>query len=140
MYPQSKAIELAKVYENKKLETIGKYGCCAFVAMWLMGLESDYTMLKIIGEEIGHTLGDDCTVKWKEFFACVVGKTVEVEFRNIKSIEEVENEYRCAVRFDYNGKSHWVGVQYGELKFNPLSYSQCVDKGRPTTARIIKYI
>ena len=140
MYPQSKAIELAKVYKNEKLELVGKYGCCAFVAMWLMYIENDFTMLKVVGEELGKSLEEDCTVKWAEFFSCVVGKTISVEFKKIKSLEEVEDIERCAVRFDYNGKSHWVGVQYGEVKFNPLSYSQCVDKGRPTTARIIKYI
>ena len=42
------------------------------------------------------------------------------------------------VRFDFNGKSHWVGVENGKVAFNPLVTSVCVNKGSPATCRIIK--
>jgi hypothetical protein len=38
-----------------------------------------------------------------------------------------------------NGKySHWVVVENGKVVFNSLQYSNCVEKGKPTEARIIK--
>ena len=41
------------------------------------------------------------------------------------------------MRYDYKGKSHWVGVENGKIAFNSLIKSVCVEKGVPTQARIL---
>lgn len=53
----------------------------------------------------------------------------------VKSLEEVKE--LAPVRFDYNGKSHWVLVQNGKVVFNSLSSSVCVKNGKPSTMRSI---
>lgn len=42
-----------------------------------------------------------------------------------------------AVRFSYNGYSHWVLVEKGEIVFNSTEDSQCVKYGIPKEARFI---
>ena len=39
--PQSLAIEIKDTIKPERMETIGKYGCCAFVLMWCLGIEPD---------------------------------------------------------------------------------------------------
>ena len=33
---------------------------------------------------------------------------------------------------------HWVGVEEGKVVFNSLTYSRCLEEGKPTECRIIK--
>ena len=139
-HPQSDALELAETFTNPKLRAIANYGCCAFVALHIIGINGLVSNLKIIGNEIGKGLDDECTVLWYKFFENVSGKKIKIEYRDIKSLEELKDVEQCAVRFDYNGKSHWVYVSRGEITYNPLKYSLCVDKGRPATARIITFL
>lgn len=137
-YPQTDAEELERRFHDKKLISISKYGCCAFTALWIMGIEGGIGNICIVADQIGKSLDTDCTVYWKQFFLNVCGSAVEVEFRDIKSLSELSEIGRCAVRYDYNGKSHWVGVERGAIAYNSLKHSVCVEKGRPTTARIIR--
>ena len=136
-FPQSDAIELERRFHDKKLISISKYGCCAFVSLWIMGIEGGIGNICLVADEIGKGLDVDCTVQWFQFFKDVCGAEISVEFKEIKSLTELSKYGRVAVRFDYNGKSHWVGVERGELAYNPLKHSVCVEKGTPTTARII---
>ena len=139
-FPQSDAMELAYKFNDEKLTNIAKYGCCAFTALWIMGITESITAISILAEEIGKGLENDCTVKWFDFFKNVSGREISVEFRDIKKLLDVANvKDRCAVRFDYNGKSHWVGIENGKIAFNSLKTSQCVTLGKPTKARIIKF-
>lgn len=134
--PQTYAEDISKL---KHLDSIKKYGCCGFVALWSVGLDPDdeLTAIQCLDDAIeAGVLDADCTVQWIPFFKWLTGRTVEVEFQNISSIKNIKR--RTPVRFDYNGNTHWVGVQDGEIKFNSLKHSVCVEKGKPVTARIIK--
>ena len=42
-----------------------------------------------------------------------------------------------AVRYSYNGYSHWVLIEDGKVIFNSLEDSQCVKYGTPKEARLI---
>jgi hypothetical protein len=57
----------------------------------------------------------------------------KVQIKDIKKIKE-----KTIVKF-INGKNgHWVVAENGKVVFNSLQYSNCVENGRPTEARIIK--
>ena len=139
-FPQSDAIELSKTFPDKKLTAIANYGCCAFVSLWIMGIEKAIPAITTVGEEIGKSLEIDCTVHWIEFFKNVSGRDIAVEFREINELSDLNKvKGRCAVRFDYEGRSHWVGVEGGKVAYNSLKHSNCVEKGKPTKARIITF-
>ena len=134
--PQTTAEEIKDI---KHIESISKYGCCGFVALWTIGVDpdNDIEAIRCLSDAMeAGVLESDCTVKWVEFYKWLTGRTVEVEFVNISSIKSIKR--RTPVRFDYNGSSHWVGVEDGEVRFNSLKHSVCVEKGKPVTARIIK--
>lgn len=138
-HPQTAALEISRKLTKQRLETINKYGCCAFVLLWCLGIEpkEDLTAIETVSDMMdAKVLDEECTVSWTAAIKHLTGRTVSVEFKDIKDLRGIRE--RTPVRFDYKGKSHWVGVERGMICFNPLEYSQCVDKGRPVTARIIK--
>jgi hypothetical protein len=131
--PQSLAEELYAI----PLAEIADFGCCAFVLIWCLGLEiSDIDAIKKVADGMKRGVLDlDCTVKWYEF-ASFLGRPIKsVEFKQIDDIKGIKE--RTPVRYDYNGKSHWVGVEKGKIAFNSLKNSVCVKYGKPTTARIL---
>lgn len=137
--PQTVANEI-----KNNVQAIAKYGCCAFTALWAVGVDPDVdsAAIEILNDAINAgVIEKDCTVKWVDFYKWLIGREIKVEFREIKSLKELKNVKtwtgRIPVRFDYNGNSHWVGVQNGEIKFNSLEHSNCVEFGKPATARII---
>ena len=68
----------------------------------------------------------------------LTGQKLTVEFKDIKDAKEIKQfKERTPVKYSYNGKSHWVGVENGKVKFNALERSLCVEKGKPVTARIL---
>lgn len=135
-HPQTKA-DLIKGH----CPIIAKNACCAFTAMWIAGYEPEdadaiITVAKAIEAEV---LASDCTVLWQPFFKWLTGRKVFVEFRKISSLSDLMDvPGRCAVKFTHNGKSHWVGVENCRVEFNSLEHSVCVEKGKPTDARIIR--
>ena len=138
-HPQSLAAELYSHFPTKNLKSIKEYGCCAFVLMWCLGIEPDddaeavMTVDRLIQAK---ALKEDCTVKWAEAIRQLTGREMRaVDFVNITSILHIKD--RCPVRYDHNGKSHWVGVENGKVAFNPLKHSVCVESGKPATMRII---
>ena len=137
--PQTLAIELAEYFDDKNLRNISKYGCCAFVLMWCLGIEpdSDVDAILILVDLIRKKkIKEDCTVKWAEAVKYLSGRELTaVDFIDTKIISNIKE--RTPVRFDYNGKSHWVGVENGKVCFNPLIYSNCVANGRPGSKRVI---
>lgn len=139
-YCQTEAERFAKAFpECKRLLTISKYMCCASVALWIMGID-EKEHISIISDEFGKSLDEECTVYWNEFFERVAGRKINVEFKDIKKESDLKQiKGRIAVRFDYNGHSHWVGYENGKLAYNSLAYSNCVEKGKPATARIITF-
>ena len=137
-YPQTLAREFCSVISPARLETIGKYGCCAFVLLWCLGIEPDnMESIELVNDMINAgVIEKDCTVHWVEAVKFLTGRDITVEFKNIKDILSIKD--RTPVRYDYKGQGHWVGVERGMIAFNPLKQSNCVDKGVPVTARIIK--
>lgn len=137
-YPQTLAREFCSIISPARLETIGKYGCCAFVLLWCLGIEPDnMEAIELVNDMINAgVIEKNCTVHWVEAVKFLTGRDITVEFKNIKDILSIKD--RTPVRYDYKGQGHWVGVERGMIAFNPLKQSNCVDKGVPVTARIIK--
>lgn len=137
--PQTLAIELAEYFDDKNLRNISKYGCCAFVLMWCLGIEpdSDVDAILILVDLIRKKkIKEDCTVKWAEAIKALSGRSLKkIEFVDTKIISNIKE--RTPVRYDWNGKCHWVGVENGKIAFNPLRYSYCVEKGAPASKRVI---
>lgn len=136
--PQTLCLKLQHKLSTERLETIYKYGCCAFVLLWCLGIDpDDMQAIELVSDMIdAGVIEKDCTVHWVEAVKFLTGREITVEFKDIKDILKIKD--RTPVRYDYKGKGHWVGVERGMIAFNPLDYSLCVDKGRPVTARIIK--
>ena len=136
--PQTLCLKLQHKLSPERLETIYKYGCCAFVLLWCLGIDpDDMQAIELVSDMIdAGVIEKDCTVHWADAVKFLTGRTITVEFKDIKDILKIKD--RTPVRYDYKGNGHWVGVERGMIAFNPLEYSQCVDKGRPVTARIIK--
>lgn len=138
-HPQSLAAELYSHFSAKNLKSIKEYGCCAFVLMWCLGIEPDDDAEAVMTVDSliqAKALKEDCTVKWAEAIRQLTGREMRaVDFVNITSILHIKD--RCPVRYDHNGKSHWVGVENGKIAFNPLKRSVCVESGKPSTMRII---
>lgn len=138
-HPQSLAAELYSHFPAKNLKSIKEYGCCAFVLMWCLGIEPDDDAEAVMTVDSliqAKALKEDCTVKWAEAIRQLTDREMRaVDFVNITSILHIKD--RCPVRYDHNGKSHWVGVENGKIAFNPLKRSVCVESGKPSTMRII---
>lgn len=61
-------------------------------------------------------------------------KVYSVIKKDVSSIAEIK---LGAVRYSYNGYSHWVLVEDGRVSFNSLDDSQCVKYGTPKESRLI---
>lgn len=137
-HPQTLAEELSKYFSDKDLKNVAKYGCCAFVLLWCLEIEPENdvdAILMVIDLIRKKKIKDDCTVIWAEAVKSLSGRELTaIDFVDTQIISNIKE--RTPVRFDYNGKSHWVGVENGKVCFNPLVYSNCVSNGRPA----IKYV
>ena len=137
-YPQTLAGELVSLFPSEKLLNIKKYGCLAFVVMWCLGIEPE-DIMAICNVQMminAKVIDTDCTVQWAKIVPYLTGRNLEkIEFRKITVLKGLKG--RVPVRFDYEGKSHWVGVENGKIAFNPLSESLCVNKGKLAEARIL---
>ena len=128
--------ELNKVFPNADLKNIADFACCAFVTMWCMGIEpDDGEAILIIQKAIkAKVIDTDCTVHWFEFIEWLTGRQLErVDFTDTHTLLGIKE--RTPVKFMYNGKPHWVGVENGEIRFNSLKNSIIVAKGKPVTMR-----
>ena len=67
------------------------------------------------------------------------GKKVSVTKLDISSVQDLPKDTYCAVRFDFNGKSHWVGYKGEKFLYNSLDTSNCFSYGKPVTARVLKF-
>ena len=137
--PQTLAEELYKQFPTLKLKSIMQYACCAFTFLWCMGIEDDDAQAIItVGKMIDAGVIDaDCTVYWDKMAKFISGRNCAVDKVEITSIAKIKD--RTPVRYDYSGKSHWVGVEKGKIVFNSLKSSNCVAKGKPTQARILHF-
>lgn len=134
-HPQDTAKLLYDQFKNPEFKNIYDNACCAFVLMWCLGLEpEDAEAVCMVQRLINHkSIKEDCTVKWYDAIKDLTGRGSTVSFVDITSLKGIKK--RTPVRYDYKGKSHWVGVEKGMIKFNPLKNSNCVNLGRPTTMR-----
>ena len=123
--PQTYCQTLQKTFSPSRLDTIQRFGCCAFVLLWCLGIEGDdLHAIDLVSDMIdAKVIEDDCTVHWAEAVRYLTGREISVEFKDIKDILRIKD--RTPVRYDYKGKGHWVGVERGKIAFNPLEYSQC---------------
>ena len=84
-----------------------------------------------------NALDVDCTVYWAECIKQLTGREMEslekVQIKDLKKIKE-----KTIVKFTNGKYSHWVVVDNGKVVFNSLQYSNCVENGKATEARIIK--
>lgn len=140
-YPQTEAAQWSAVFPDcKRLKAIANFSCLAMVYLWVLGIEAENVplYLKSISNAIDEGLLDDeCTVlNAEKFLESFSGRSFKVLKKDITSIKNIKKP--TAVRFDYNGHSHWVGVENGKIAFNSLANSVCVSRGKPTTARIVE--
>jgi hypothetical protein len=137
--PQSTCEKLANIGEQQ-LKAIADYGCCAFTLLWCLGIEPDdekaiETIARLMNVK---ALDEECLVYWDKCVFYLTGRHCEVEEQKISTIRNIKE--RTPVLYEYNGKAHWVGVENGEIAFNSLIKSVCVEKGVPTQARILKIV
>ena len=78
-------------------------------------------------------------VKLMEATARMLGKNIKasVSKKDISKLEDLPAVGYAAVRWDYNGKSHFCLVKNQRLMYNSLTTSQCCLNGKITTARLI---
>lgn len=138
-HPQTLATRLYEHFPDETLGKIKSKACCAFVLLWCLGIEPDedadaITMIDDLLKK--KALKPDCTVLWESAIKALTGRTLKsIDFVKIKTIGNIKE--RTPVRYDYNGSSHWVGVENGIIAFNPLSFSVCVECGRPAEKRVL---
>ena len=137
--PQSLAEELYKHFPTPKLKAIKDYACCAFSLIYWLGIDcEDVDAVMLVSDLMKHNaLDPDCTVYWGECIKQLTGREMEslekVQIKDIKKIKE-----KTIVKFANGKYSHWVVVENGKVVFNSLQYSNCVENGKATEARIIK--
>lgn len=78
-------------------------------------------------------------IKLMEATASMLGKAIKVSVskKDISKLEDLPAVGYAAVRWDYNGNSHFALCKNQRLMYNSLKTSQCCLKGKITTARII---
>ena len=137
--PQSLAEELYKHFHDPKLKAIKDYACCAFSLIYWLGIDcSDVDAIMLVSDLMKHNALDvDCTVIWSLCIKQLTGREMEslekVQIKDLKKIKE-----KTIVKFTNGKYSHWVVVENGKVVFNSLKYSNCVENGKATEARIIK--
>lgn len=136
------ARRIETLFPQTRAEAIGKYGCLAMCYLYCLGIEGTAgEYMKWVSDAMDTGLLDgECTVlDGARFVNRFAGDALfRVAKRDISDISEIED--RAPVRYDYNGRSHWVVVERGRIVFNSLESSVCVAKGRPVTARVIERI
>lgn len=122
-------------------KTIGENACCAFVLMWCLGIEpdDDVEAIRIIRDMMEKGVIDgECTVKWQAAGKFLSGRDIFVDFLSISDISGIKE--RTPVCFRYGRNGHWVGVENGKVAFDPVEYSNCVSRGKPSEMRRIRFL
>ena len=139
-HPQTLAIELNKMFPNPDLEIIGKNACCALVLQWVLGIEqNDLDAIKTVQNmRKKGKIKSDCTVLWYEAVPYLCGRPLkELKKTKITSLKGIKKRTIVLMAKEGNadGVGHWVGVEGGKIRFNPLEYSVNVSEGRPVEMR-----
>ena len=138
-HPQTLAEELYKRFPTQKLKSIKDYACCIFTLIWWLGLDlSDIDAIMLVADLMKENALDvDCTVYWAECIRRITGREMlSLEKKQITTIKNIKE--KTIVRFMRGKVGHWVGVEDGKVVFNSLTYSRCLEEGKPTECRIIK--
>ncbi len=136
-HPQDMAARLYEQFPTEPLRNIKDSACCAFVLMWCMRQDQDDADAVMTAAKMmkAGALGSDCLVYWDAAARFLTGHGVYVTKESITTIKGIKE--RTPVLYTYNGKGHWVGVERGKIKFNPLEKSECVEKGKPAEKRVL---
>lgn len=137
--PQTLAEELYKHFPDKKLKAIKDYACCAFTLIWFLGLDpSDIDAIMLVSDLMNEkALDEECTVLWNLCIKRLTGRELlSLEKKNISSIRNIKE--KTIVKYMRGKVGHWVGVEDGRVAFNSLSFSRCIEEGKPVECRIIK--
>lgn len=104
-----------------------------------IGFDTEEDALYEAGKKLRRgILGEDGTVMdADELLSSVTGRKARVAKQEITSIDGIRE--KTPVRYDFGPKSHWVVVENGEIVFNSVENSVCVEKGKPVAARIISW-
>ena len=150
--PQTVAENLYQQFPTLKLKSIKDNACCVFTFMWCMYLDPDdadaiITVGKMIDKGV---LDQECTVYWNKVCEYLTGRSVSVQFVDIKDPKEVKKiKARTPVYYertylDSEGrkrkKGHWVGVENGKIAFNSLKESLSVKEGTPVKMRVLTFL
>lgn len=136
-HPQDMAARLYEQFPTETLRNIKDSACCAFVLMWCLKQDPEdaEAVMTVSRMMKAGAIGSDCLVYWDAAARFLTGHGVYVNKENIGTLKGIKE--RTPVLFTYNGKGHWVGVERGKIKFNPLGRSECVEKGKPAEKRVL---
>ena len=139
-HPQTLAKQLNEIFPNPDLKIIGDNACCAFVLMWALGIEpDDIEAIKIVQNmRKRKVIKSDCTVTWFEAVPYLTGRDLaDLKKKDISTLKGIKKRTIVLMAKEGNAKGvgHWVGVEKGRIKFNPLEYSTNVAEGHPVEMR-----
>ena len=139
-HPQTLAKELNEMFPNPDLKIIGDNACCAFVLQWALGIEQDDidAIRTVQNMRKKGKIKSDCTVLWYEAVPYLCGKPLrDLKKTKITSLRGIKKRTIVFMAKEGNaeGEGHWVGVENGRIKCNPLAYSVNVAEGRPIEMR-----
>lgn len=142
-YPQDLAIKLNNAFPGEDLKAIAGNGCLAFVLMWCLGIEPDDAEAVCMVQRMrkAQALKSDCTVMWYKAVPYLTGRELlGIDFVKVTSLKGIKERTPVLMAKPGNpsGVGHWVGVEKGQIKFNPKQYSENVEKGRPVEMRVLK--
>ena len=117
-----------------KLKEMADGLCLALCYTELWGIHNDGDKLKIIAEAIRQGYVEwDGTVKNPVELARLCGHT---EVINIKKSATYDGHDTVPANFTHNGFNHFVLVKDGEVVWNSLEHSKCVENGKIESYRI----
>lgn len=117
-----------------KIKELADGLCLALCYTELWGVHNDGDKLKIIAEAVrqGYILWDG-TVKKPVDLAKLCGR---MEVKDIKKVTTYDGHDTVVANFAHNGFNHFVLVKDGEVVWNSLEKSVCVENGKIESFRI----
>lgn len=108
--------------------------CLALCYTELWGIKNDADKLKIIAEAVRQGYVEwDGTVKNPIGLARLCGHT---EVKDIRKVTTYEGHGTVIANFTHNGFNHFVLVKDGNVVWNSLEKSKCVENGKIESFRI----
>ena len=117
-----------------KIKQLADGICLALCYTELWGIKNDGDKLKIIAEAVRQGFIEwDGTVKNPVGIAKLCGR---MEVRDIKKVTTYEGHDTVIANFTHAGFNHFVLVKDGEVVWNSLEHSKCVENGHIESYRI----